>query len=427
MSSSPYILISTDGHAGANLWDYKPYLEARWHNEFDEWAKAYSDAWADVAIGSESGYRAGAGSSRELVNWDSAMRQEALEAEGIVAEVLFPNTSPPFFPSNIIAASAPRTKDEYEHRWAGVRAHNRWLVDFCDATPGRRFGLAQLFLNDVDAAIEEVRWAKDKGLRGVLLPPDHHLHLINLYYPSLDPLWAACQDLDMPLVRHGVIVASAEPGRPDSQAVAGAVGLYEAGYMVQRPLFQLILAGVFERYPNLTFVLTEASGAGWTRPVLDAYDGFVKASKIKGSIPEAFAAEAVGRLSMLPSEYFSRNVTLSIQLSSADVAVVHEVGLDNLMWGADFPHREGTAPYTIESLRYRAHGVPENEMRSLLSDVAARIYKIDLKELQNIANRVGPSPELLATPLASSEAPTDPMFMMGLAGDMAGLPVESVA
>jgi len=29
------VLISTDGHAGADLWDYKPYLESRYHEQFD--------------------------------------------------------------------------------------------------------------------------------------------------------------------------------------------------------------------------------------------------------------------------------------------------------------------------------------------------------------------------------------------------------
>src|SRR5579872_7178064 len=107
-----YVLISTDCHAGADLRDYKPYLEKRWHEEFDAWADSYFDLWGD--IDTESEYKAGVSSYMSPVNWDSAKRTEALEAEGIVAEVLFPNTTPPFFPNGALAAPGPRNRHEYE-------------------------------------------------------------------------------------------------------------------------------------------------------------------------------------------------------------------------------------------------------------------------------------------------------------------------
>jgi len=40
-----YIVISSDNHAGADLYGYKPYLEKKWHEEFDEWAAAYTNPW----------------------------------------------------------------------------------------------------------------------------------------------------------------------------------------------------------------------------------------------------------------------------------------------------------------------------------------------------------------------------------------------
>ena len=146
-SNRPYAIFSSDGHAGADLMDYKPYLEKRWHEEFEDWAKTYSDAWGD--IDTESEYRAGVSSFASPLNWDSTKRQEVLEGEGIVAEVLFPNTTPPFFPNGLLSAPGPLNRDEYEHRWAGLKAHNRWTADFCSMLPGRRFGVAQLFIDDL--------------------------------------------------------------------------------------------------------------------------------------------------------------------------------------------------------------------------------------------------------------------------------------
>lgn len=180
------------------------------------------------------------------MNWQSRKRLEYLEGQGIAAEVIFPNTIPPFFPSGVITASAPRSREEYEARWAGVQAHNRWLVDYCNDVPGRRAGLAQIFLNDIDAAVAEVRWAKENGLKGVLIPGDHTRQLVNLYYTALDSLWAICAELDMPVCKHTNGVG--EPST--SEAPTGpAIGNHELKFFSRRALAHMILSGVFERHP----------------------------------------------------------------------------------------------------------------------------------------------------------------------------------
>ncbi len=158
LAGDHYIVISSDGHAGAQVHEYRDYLESKYHDEFDAWEATFVNPFEDLRA--DFAYR----------NWDSAARLRELEDDGVVAEVLFPNTIPPFFPSGNLLARPP-ADDEYELRWAGLKAHNRWLVDFCADTPGRRAGMAQVFLNDVDAAVAEVEWAAEQGLRaGILLP-----------------------------------------------------------------------------------------------------------------------------------------------------------------------------------------------------------------------------------------------------------------
>src|SRR5262245_3403583 len=239
--SSRHAIISSACHAGADLPDYKSYLPQRWHDEFDAWAATYSDSWADIDANSE--YKAGVSSFMSPLNWDSNKRLETLESEGVVAEVLFPNTVPPFFPNGLLAAPGPRTAEEYEHRWAGIQAHNRWLEDFCNDAPGRRFGVAQLLIDNVDDAVAEIRWAKDAGMRQVLLPNDHHEKLHHLYYASLEPIWSVCEELDMPIGWHGAVVVS--DADPDSIDAAHAIGVMETLYFGQRSLPQLVLSGVF--------------------------------------------------------------------------------------------------------------------------------------------------------------------------------------
>ena len=84
-----------------------------------------------------------------------------------------------------------RTADAraYPRYRAGMRAHNRWLVDFCAEAPERRAGIGLIHLNDIDDAIEDVRWIAEQGLRGGVLipqPPDDMKHLKPLYDPAYD-------------------------------------------------------------------------------------------------------------------------------------------------------------------------------------------------------------------------------------------------
>ena len=66
---SRYIVISADGHAGADLHDYKPYLESSLHDEFDRWAEGYVNPFSDLVRPDANR------------NWDTAVRQEAIEAD----------------------------------------------------------------------------------------------------------------------------------------------------------------------------------------------------------------------------------------------------------------------------------------------------------------------------------------------------------
>ena len=171
-----YTLISSDAHAGASIQGYKPYLASQHHEAFDAWAATFHDPWddldAELALQNPN-LRVGTSSFLSPVNWESDHRLEHQNSQGIAAEVLFPNTVPPFYPSGVVTAGGPTSADDYGQRWAGIQAHNRWLKDFCGQAPGRRGGLAQVFLTNVDDAIAEVRWAKEAGLAGVLIPSDH--------------------------------------------------------------------------------------------------------------------------------------------------------------------------------------------------------------------------------------------------------------
>jgi predicted TIM-barrel fold metal-dependent hydrolase len=398
----PYIVVSSDTHAGAQMLDYKPYLPSQWHERFDLWAANFSDGWANV---DEPGdLRMGVSSYLSAVNWESDRRISDLEGEGIAAEVVYPNTVPPFFPAGVITAAGPRNQQEYDARWEGIKAHNRWLVDFCAMVPGRRAGLAQMLASDIDNAIAEAKYAKEHGLSGILLPANHFELLNNWFLPKYDPLWRSLQELELPIHCHSAIPSNA--ASEENGPASPALGLYEGSGFSKRPLAHFILAGVFDRFPGLKLVMTE-SMAAWIPPTLQALDSFCKAAAVPGSITNKFGADAVSRLSRKPSEYFSSNCYAASYLTGADIALLDQVGADNIMWGSDYPHHEGTWPYTHEAYRSNFAALPEATTRKILGSTAIEVYNLDANLLQKVADRVGPRPSDVQVPLADSQWPTD--------------------
>jgi predicted TIM-barrel fold metal-dependent hydrolase len=384
--SDRYTIISADCHAGGSHEQYREYLDPVFRDDFDAWRERYKNPFRDLQDGGR------------IRNWDDEVRNADLETEGIAGEVIFPNTVPPFFPSFVLFVGPPKEED-YAHRLAGVRAHNRWMADFCSRFPERRAGLGQVFVNDIDDAVTDVRWCHGNGLRGgVLIPniaPD--CDWVPPYVDSrYDPLWAVCEELQVPVTVHG------GTGLPNHGPYPATALLYvnEATFYAQRSLVQLLTSGVFERFPDLRFVMTE-SGASWLPGLLENLDMILSSVRETGRVGELrFADEHV--LPRSATEYVQRNLWLGIsQPTPADLVVLDILGPDRVMWGADYPHREGTAPFTREHLRQVFSGRPEHELRAVFAGSAAALYGFDLEALAPIAQRVGPTVEEVAEPLMS--------------------------
>jgi predicted TIM-barrel fold metal-dependent hydrolase len=383
VSGTPYTLISADCHAGASHDTYRTYLEAKYLDEFDAWRAEYRNPFRDLQ-----------GSDRDR-SWNSERRNAELESQGIVGEVIFPNTVPPFFPSMALMVRPP-SPEKFELRLAGIRAHNRWLADWCAEYPERRAGIGQIFLNDVDEAVADVRWIAEHGLRGgILLPsvPPDTKHVEPLFSPSYDPLWGACEEL-------GVVVNShSGSGLPNYGAYPATpfVALTEMTFFTHRTLVHMLVSGVFERFPGLRFVVTE-QGASWIPSVLEQLDGFHAEMSRTGRVGELrFDDQLLGKK---PSEYFAQSCWVGASFPAPpDAAAIPAIGLERFMWGADYPHLEGTYPYTRESLRRTFCNTAEADLRKILAGNIAPVYGFDLDALAPLAAKVGPTPDELAVPL----------------------------
>ncbi len=393
------LIVSSDGHVGAPVSAYREYIDPAYRADYEDWLARYNPMWiatepkaAAARENLSEAYKAEWGSNPKVAQgvagtWDPAARIASLDGDGIVADVLFPDDQsancPPFMGFTREFDLRPDEECSPALKLAGARAYNRWLADYCAAAPGRLLGLALLgSLADVEAAVAEIRRAKASGLAGVILPL--------LYYNSpaepfwndrrYDPVWAVCQELELPLHTH---TGAGCPWYGD-QPEAPILFALECTTWPRRPLAFLIAGGVFERFPDLRLVMTE-QGSGWVIETLMMMDHVVTDRKY------AFWGE--GHLSLKPSEYFARQCWLGASIvSRPEIELRHRIGVDRLMWGWDYPHIE--APDWLspkDNLQRLLAGVPEHEVRAILAGNAIEAYRLDAKLLDGFAARIGPA------------------------------------
>ncbi len=396
-----YLVISSDCHAGLPPERYRSYLDPQHREVFDQalpiqlqMTREAEQRFLIADINAE--WRKGR--ARALRGaWDHEERIKVLEGDGIAAEIIFPDgitemNAPPFG----AGLSLPTEGVVPELQWAGARAHNRWLAGLVAMAPERRVGVALVpALWDVEQAVKEIRWARQNGLRGILLPcawgalaPYHH--------PKYEPLWDVCADLEVVIHFHSGPAPMRDyfgrkfPER-DEVELPGAVGIYisEVCWYNARPLTFLIWGGVFERHPRLRVAITEGTSI-WVPEYLALLDQ---------RYSETHYAQKLGdyrsHLSMSPSQYFARNVAIGAScMPRREAELRHQIGIRNIMWGSDFPHPEGSWPLTRDQMVETFRGLPEDESAAMLGGNAARFYGFDTGKLAPIAARIGPDKSL---------------------------------
>jgi predicted TIM-barrel fold metal-dependent hydrolase len=237
----------------------------------------------------------------------------------------------------------------------------------------------------VGAVVAEVRRAKESGL-GALMIPAMWADKAPYHDRRYDPVWAAAEELALPVVTHSGSAPHHEYGEH--------LGIYvsEVTWWPARPLWFLLWSGVFERFPGLRFGVAE-SGCWWLPNLLWFMDRLYLGAH-GGKKLSPFA-----EIRRSPSEYLDRNVFIcATNTKRRELAQRYEIGVDNILWGSDFPHPEGTWPRTREWLRDTFHDIPVAETRRMLGGAAAEVFGFDTDALAPIAARIGPTPRELGQP-----------------------------
>ena len=159
--------------------------------------------------------------------------------------------------------------------------YNNWLRDYCATAPTRLYGVGLVPLQDIDAAIAEMRRCVDElGFKAVMLRPAAYRDDKKLNHAEYDPFWRAASELGCPIgihpSPHGDMPNSCRllglsEGRTDvTDGLALQQGLTNA-FDLQMAVGLFVLGGVCERHPDLQVAFLEGTG-GWIVPMLERFD-----------------------------------------------------------------------------------------------------------------------------------------------------------
>ena len=318
---------------------------------------------------------------------DPLRRLGNMDREGIAAEVIFHGTGPQRANGGLI----PFERHSDLHlRAVGIRMYNRWLAEFCAYAPDRLIGVAETPIWDLELAVTEAEFAAQNGFCAINLPsPRYSAEPGSPTYddPVWEPFWALVEDANMTLNCHtGAEAFNFATAGNSYRSLLWATG----SAMSRAPLPMLIFGSVFERHPDLRLILNEQRGY-WIAQTLRDFD-----SIYSNPMNRLFREE----LPLKPSEYWRRNCFVGGSfLARFELTDRDEIGINTITWGRDYPHPEGTWPYTAEALRATFAGLPTTETQMILGDNALRCYGLDGAALEPIAQKIGPLIDEVDRPL----------------------------
>ena len=289
--------------------------------------------------------------------YDPGQHLRDMEVDGVAGEVLYPSQGLFYFR---VADTALMS--------AIFRAYNDWLAEFCKTDASRLKGIAMINLDDVQDGIRELERAARLGLGGAMIT-EYPLEHRRYDQPEYEPFWAAAQALGMPLSLHTATRRQGKIRGAGDKTLRDASSRATKAFYPALSMCDLIFSGVFERYPRLTLAIVEFELA-WAPHVLTSMDYTYRERH----------GEAIYRFKggMRPSDFFHRNVVLSFQEDAIGIRLRDAIGVDNMMWGSDYPHSESTFPRSREILKAILAGVPDDEQAKIVGGNTARVYRFDV-------------------------------------------------
>ena len=129
----------------------------------------------------------------------------------------------------------------------------------------------------------------------------------------------------------------------------------------------VIFSGACEKNPDLRFVMGEC-GAGWVPFALDRMNHIYD--------DQLYEQKFDPRLRLKPSEYWYRQGYTTFQEEHTAGQVAHLVGIDNMMWGSDYPHPDSVWPDSVQTVQDTLGNLAPEEFKKITCDNAVSLYNM---------------------------------------------------
>ena len=282
---------------------------------------------------------------------DPELRVKDQDLDGVQAEVIY----------GVLGASMRLNDDEAAAEL--VHIYNSWLADFCATKPDRFAGIASIPSHDTAVAVHEVEAVAARGiLRGVEIAVTHDMD--PLFNPRWEPLWAVIEESGLPVHFHTIgprMPYDYEGMSALERRQAFAVHITSFQLAMSKYIMEVIYGGVLEAHPKMKLVVGE-SGIGWLPYVLEHMDL---------EWEDQFADLT---LTKKPSEYWREQCFATYQSDRVGLRLVDVIGVDNVMWGSDFPHPDGVWPDSLDFIEREFEGISTEIRQKITCDNAARLY-----------------------------------------------------
>ena len=243
--------------------------------------------------------------------------------------------------------------------------YNEYVAGLVTGYEQRLAGLSCITSHDPRVSARQLRRAAELGLKGAEVNVSQMRKPI--YHKDWDVLWDTSAECEMPISFHTLGLNYAKPDVAEQKTYEWVdTGLLYILFQLSGAEFlvSVLLSGACEKYPGFNFVLGEC-GIGWLPYVLERTDNEYKDRLFHIGLPEA------------PSYYWKRQGYSTFQQEFVSLDQVERIGVNNIMWGSDYPHQDGVFPDSRKAIQEGLGHLPEDVLRKIVCENAARVYKFN--------------------------------------------------
>lgn len=295
--------------------------------------------------------------------FDPGARIEFQNKTGIEAEVLYPTLGLSIMHSSNRADYRDVVRD-------ASRVYNDWLGEFIAFDPKRLIGSAMIPMDDLDWAVSELERTTKMGFKTPMIhaaPPEGCLPYRDKSY---DRFWAAAQDLDVAVTLHIVT------GRVPDPMACHTVPEWEEGPNMFLDTWEeiphvlatdFIFGTILDRFPRLRVVTAELE-LSWIPNFMRRIDMVQGVYANRLQLPT---------LEMKASDYLKTRIWHGLIDEQASIPVIPELGVDQVVWGSDFPHTISVGAETPSTLAALFKAMAPADRDKLVAGNASRLFGLD--------------------------------------------------